>query len=177
MGELLAPEASVRVALWGLSQPDSYYAVGGTGGVFSALMTQEVGLTPQQLTKAVSEFRAPVNALLEALKKTALNITEMRDFVKTHIAQRNRHVDELRHILHPIQVVCVPPSARHTLARLRCVAAISLGAFCPVLLLQANYLLWLEKNSSLAQALSKSPVTTATVVTPSAYGAVHAHGK
>jgi hypothetical protein len=45
-------------------------------------------------------------------------------------------------------------------------------------LLQANYLLWLEKNSSLAQALSKSPVTTATVVTaPTAYGAVHAHGK
>ncbi len=127
MTDLLVPESAVKVALWGLSQSDAYYEIAGsanagvnspapntpnsqaqpatgTANIFSSLMATDVGLNSAQLSKLVAEFRAPVSALMDGLRATSSHISTMREYVKTHMAARNRHVDELRHILNPVQI-------------------------------------------------------------------------
>jgi hypothetical protein len=96
----LTPSLQVKFAMWGLGQTDDFY---DQPGIWRTIMGEEIGLSEQQLQE-MKRFRDAVQQARGSLQNVCGRLKKLKDNVRIHIANRERHVDELAGMLNPLQI-------------------------------------------------------------------------
>jgi len=132
--ESLAPEDPVKFLIWILSQADDFYSESSSSlpAVDSQQQQhpsdastnqqqqqqqqpkqqqaslwfntmQHIGLSPDQISKLLSH-RAAAQNILVTLQRSNNKVCRLRDHIRSHFASRQRHADEFRNVLTPLQL-------------------------------------------------------------------------
>lgn len=96
----LQPSVPLKFVLWGLSQPDEFYAA---DGLWSGVMGREVGLSSEQMSTLLSQ-REKVTAALASLNSTMTQLNAVRTSMKQHLEDRQRVLEEASAALTPSQI-------------------------------------------------------------------------
>lgn len=98
--ESLTPGLQSKFAMWGLDQNDDFYS---KPGLWTSLMSKEIGLTPQQLATILSK-RPAIHQERKNLATCELMIKELRAAAGQHLRSLHQTMDEVQTVMTPTQL-------------------------------------------------------------------------
>jgi hypothetical protein len=98
--DVISPSLQIKFTLWGLDQNDDFY---DTPGLWSSLLSEELGLSLEQVEKLKS-FRGRMHHHRQQLKHAEILLRDLRDSCGSHLDRFNRELDKMNQILTPVQL-------------------------------------------------------------------------
>lgn len=101
---LLTPTTTTKMSLWTLEQDEAFFTDEADETSLMYILTQEMGLTPEQKTK-IKGHRSKILGLVEELKKSVVLMQKIRDMVQAKHKKFDKHMGNLQALLTPKQSV------------------------------------------------------------------------
>jgi len=100
VSQCLSPGLQVKFAMWGLDQNDDFYS---QPGLWTSLMSSEIGLNSQQMTWILNK-RTAIHQERKNLATCESMLRETRGAINMHLHSLHGHMDDLLSVMTPLQL-------------------------------------------------------------------------